>query len=282
MVRPAPSFERGLSVKPPLREVDSTHSDILPSLFLRQPHRDPRNFAVSVLLHLCVAALIALALHRAVTNHDLLPAAAFTPIHLSDPVFIPSGDDSGGGRREPTLASLGVIPTIAVRPLMTPTTHVPDDPPALLVPQTISSSTIPTILKGAVGDPHGVRGPTSDGPGTGRGIGDGPGDGIGSGSHSGWSPLLPGNGVSMPRVIFDPEPEYTDEARRLKQQGNVVLACVVGPDGRVHDARVERALGLGLDEKALEAVRKWKFEPSRYNGKPVAVKIMVEVNFRMY
>src|SRR5947208_16347461 len=89
MVPPAPSSKRGLSVKPPLREVDSTHSDILPSLFLQQAHRDPRNFALSVLLHLCVAALIALALHRAVTNHDLIPATAFTPIHPSDPVFIP-------------------------------------------------------------------------------------------------------------------------------------------------------------------------------------------------
>jgi len=86
----------------------------------------------------------------------------------------------------------------------------------------------------------------------------------------------------MPRVIYDPEPEFTDEARRVKHQGNVLLACVIGADGRVHDARVQRALGMGLDEKAIEAVRKWKFEPSRYNGKPVAVKIMVEVNFRMY
>lgn len=86
----------------------------------------------------------------------------------------------------------------------------------------------------------------------------------------------------MPQVIYDPEPDYTEEARRMKHQGNVLLACVVGTDGRVHDARVQRALGLGLDEKAIEAVRKWKFVPSSYNGKPVAVKIMVEVNFRMY
>jgi len=165
---------------------------------------------------------------------------------------------------------------------MTPTTHVPDVPPPLVVPQTVSSSAIPVILKGAIGDPRGVLGPTSDGPGHGRGIGDGDGNGIGSGDRNGASIFSPGGGVSMPRVIFDPEPEYTDEARRLKQQGNVVLACVVGADGRVHDARVQRALGLGLDEKAIEAVRRWKFEPSRYNGKPVAVKIMVEVNFRMY
>lgn len=262
--------------------------DILPSLFPQQTHSDPRNFAASVLIHLCVAVVIAVALHRAVTNKPLIPEGAFTPIHLSEAVLFPGtrpgpgGDTAGGSHHENTLASKGVIPPVVTRPLMTPTTHVPDDPPQLVVPQAVSSSAIPVILRSAIGDPRGVLGPASDGHGHGRGIGDGNGDGIGSGDRDGASIFSPGGGVSMPGVIFDPEPEYTDEARRLKQQGNVVLACVVGSDGRVHDARVQRALGLGLDEKAIEAVRKWRFEPSRYNGKPVAVKIMVEVNFRMY
>jgi len=61
-----------------------------------------------------------------------------------------------------------------------------------------------------------------------------------------------------------------------------VLWVVVGPDGRVHDIRVSRTLGLGLDEKAMEAVRNWKFEPARKDGQPVAVQINVEVNFRLY
>jgi TonB family protein len=275
-------------MKPPLPEVSPTKSDILPSLFLQQTHSDPRNFAVSVLLHLCVAAVIAIALHRAVTSRAIIAPAPFTAIHLSDAVLFPStrpgtgGETSGGSRHEITLASKGVVPVVVAHPLMTPTTHVPDDPPALVIPQTIASSTIPVILNGVIGDPHGVRGPASDGPGNGRGIGSGSGDGIGAGDRSGASPLSPGGGISMPRVIYDPEPEYTDEARKVKQQGNVLLACVVGTDGRIHDARVQRALGLGLDQKAIEAVRRWKFEPSRYNGKPVAVRIVVEVNFRMY
>src|SRR5438270_8106607 len=92
----------------------STQQDILPSLFLQQTHNDPRNFAASVLIHFCVAALIAVALHRAVTNTPLLLATPFTPVHLSDPIFIPSshagtgGDTSGGSRHEVLLASQGV------------------------------------------------------------------------------------------------------------------------------------------------------------------------------
>jgi protein TonB len=266
-----------------------TQQDVLPSLFAQQAHNDPRNFAASVLLHLCVAAVIAVALHRAVTNSPLLSATPFTPIHLSDPMFIPSshagtgGETSGGSRHEVLLPSRGVTPPVVARPLMTPTTHVPDDPPALLLQQTISSSAIPVILQGPIGDPHGVRGPASDGPGKGRGIGDGDNDGIGPGNHTGYLPLEPGRGgVSVPRVIFDPEPEYTEEARKVKQQGNVLLSCVVGADGLVHNARVQRPLGLGLDQKAVEAVRRWKFEPSKLNGKPVAVQILVEVNFHLY
>jgi TonB family protein len=273
-------------MKPP-RPV--SQQDILPSLFLQQSHNDPRNFAASVLIHFCVAAVIAVVLHRAVTNSPLLPATPFTPIHLSDPISIPSshtgtgGDASGGSEHEALLASQGVIPPVVVHPLMTLTTHVPDAPPALPLPQTISSSTISVILQGPIGDPHGVRGPASDGPGKGRGIGDGDSDGIGPGGNSGYLPLRPGfGGVSVPRVIFDPEPEYTEEARKVKQQGNVLLSCVVGTDGFVHNAHVQRSLGLGLDQKALEAVRRWKFEPSKLNGKPVAVQIQVEVNFHLY
>jgi TonB family protein len=275
-------------MKPPRSQGPPAKPDILPSLFLQQTHRDPRNFAASVLLHLCAAAVIAIALHHAVTNRSLIPAGPFTPIHLSDAVSFPSsrpgagGETAGGSRHELTLASQGVVPPVVARPLMTPTTHVPDDPPALVIPQTISSSAIPVIMSGPIGDPRGVRGPASDGPGNGHGIGDGTGNGIGHGDRNGASIFVPGGGVSMPRVIYDPEPEYTDEARKVKQQGNVLLACVVGADGRIHDARVQRALGMGLDEKAIEAVRKWRFEPSRYHGQPVAVRIAVEVNFRMY
>ena len=91
-----------------------------------------------------------------------------------------------------------------------------------------------------------------------------------------------GGRVSAPRPLYAPDPEYSEEARKIKQQGTVVLWVVVGADGRVRDVRVQRSLGFGLDEKALEAVRTWKFEPARVDDRPVAVQINVEVRFRLY
>jgi TonB family protein len=91
-----------------------------------------------------------------------------------------------------------------------------------------------------------------------------------------------GGGVSPPKAVFAPDPEYAEEARKAKLQGKCVLRLVVGTDGCAHDVRVSHTLGLGLDEKAIEAVKTWKFEPAMQDGKPVAVQINVEVTFRLY
>jgi TonB family protein len=91
-----------------------------------------------------------------------------------------------------------------------------------------------------------------------------------------------GGGVSAPRPIYDPDPEYSEQARQAKYQGAVLLWVVVGPDGRPRDIRVQRSLGMGLDEKAIEAVKQWRFEPARKDGQPVAVQVNIEVNFRLY
>jgi TonB family protein len=91
-----------------------------------------------------------------------------------------------------------------------------------------------------------------------------------------------GGVVSPPRAVFAPDPEYSEEARKANYQGTAVLWVVIGPDGRVRDLRVARALGRGLDEKAMEAVKTWKFEPAMKDGKPVAVQINVEITFRLY
>jgi TonB family protein len=91
-----------------------------------------------------------------------------------------------------------------------------------------------------------------------------------------------GGGVTAPRVIYSPDPEFSEEARKAKFQGTVVLFLIVGTDGRAHDVRVIRSLGMGLDEKAIEAIGRWKFEAGRKNGTPVAVQVNVEVSFRLY
>jgi len=91
-----------------------------------------------------------------------------------------------------------------------------------------------------------------------------------------------GGGVSAPRPVHAPSPEYSEQARKSSYQGTVVLWIVVGPDGRSRDIKVARSLGMGLDEKAIEAVRAWRFEPARKDGQPVAVQINVETSFRLY
>jgi protein TonB len=139
---------------------------------------------------------------------------------------------------------------------------------------------------------HLPSGPPSNGTGAGGGIGSGYGGGVGSGTGPGVGPgegggigggvFRVGGGVSPPRTLYDPEPEYSEEARKAKYQGVCVLYVEVGADGRPRNIRVVRTLGLGLDEKAMEAVKTWKFEPGMKDGKPVAVAVNIEVTFHLY
>jgi periplasmic protein TonB len=88
--------------------------------------------------------------------------------------------------------------------------------------------------------------------------------------------------VTAPEVIYNPEPSFSDEARKAKEQGIVQLMLVVGTDGRPYDIRVAQSLGMGLDEKAIEAVSHWRFRPATSNGQPVASRIAVQVDFHLY
>jgi TonB family protein len=91
-----------------------------------------------------------------------------------------------------------------------------------------------------------------------------------------------GGDVSAPVATYAPDPEYSKEARDAKLQGTCVLSLIVGPDGKPRDVKVTHSLGLGLDEKAIEAVNTWRFEPARKNGTPVAVRLVAKVNYRLY
>lgn len=90
-----------------------------------------------------------------------------------------------------------------------------------------------------------------------------------------------GGSVSAPVALLSPDPEYSDEARTAKYEGVCVLSLIVGPDGLPRDIRVARSLGMGLDEKAIEAVKQWKFQPGLKDGRPVSVAISIEVQFRL-
>ena len=148
------------------------------------------------------------------------------------------------------------------------------------------------VSPAALGDPlAALAAPPSNGTGSNSGIGTGGGEGVGSGRGPGvgpgWGggvgggPYRVGGGVSAPRIIYQPDPEYSEEARKAKYSGTVVLYIQVDETGHATHMRVVKGIGLGLDEKALEAVNKWRFKPGLKDGKPVTVEAHIEVNFRL-
>lgn len=91
-----------------------------------------------------------------------------------------------------------------------------------------------------------------------------------------------GRGVSFPKQIYSPDPEFSDEARRRKIEGVVTLSAVVTSKSDTTEIKVLHGRGYGLDEKAIEAVSQWKFRPATKDGKPVSVELAIEVDFRLY
>lgn len=87
------------------------------------------------------------------------------------------------------------------------------------------------------------------------------------------------SGIFAPKLITKIDPSYTEEAERARAVGTVVLACVVGANGQLHEIKIRQPMGLGLDEKAIEALNKWTFQPGSKDGKPVSVFVVVEMNF---
>jgi len=189
----------------------------------------------------------------------------------------------GGGSPNKLPETQGKLPKVAQKQFVTPTVH-PIDNPKLSMPVTIiADSDLPNINAANFGDPLAGLGipSTWSGCGTGIGPGRGPGVGPGSGGGFGGGAYRPGGGVSLPVPITKPEPEYSEEARKAKYQGSVTLQIVVNEKGEPTEIRVVKKLGLGLDEKAIEAVSKWRFKPGMKDGKPVAVIATIEVSFRL-
>lgn len=127
---------------------------------------------------------------------------------------------------------------------------------------------------------------SSPGPGAhsglGAGFGSGIGNGHGSGGGLGGGLMSVGGGVSAPILIHSVEPEFTEEARRSSYQGAVSIQLIVDSQGNPQDAHVVKHLGMGLDEKALDAVRQYRFKPAMYEQQPVAVQMEVEIDFRLH
>ena len=221
-----------------------------------------------------------------------------TKFKLDDfPLFAPRAADhggNGGGDNDPVAANKGHLPKLDLHPLAPvhmrvlenpklpiensiaepPDLKLPDNPTMTMIG--VHSSPNVTLISGGPGGPAGI--------GSGRDGDYGPGHGPG-----GWGPGAgPGiytagvGGVSQPVPIFTPEAEFSDEARRQKYQGVCMISLIVDAQGNPQSPRVVRRLGMGLDEKAMEAVLRYRFKPAKKDGRPVAVRMTVEVNFRLY
>ena len=260
------------------------------------------NFAISVLAH-AVALILIVTSGFWIERHHEQQVQTLTLVEPSvsdylaiDKATKSAGGGGGGGDHDRLQASRGHLPERSLEQFTPPEVVVRNDDakmtvePTVVVPPQISlaDNRLPNL-----GDPRAaILGPPSNGTGSGASIGIGAGSAIGGGLGSGVGAGIGGGysggvfrvggGVSAPRAIYKPDPEYSPEARQAKYQGTVVLSLIVTPDGRAHDLRVARSLGMGLDEKAIEAVRQWRFEPARKDGKPVAVAVDVEVNFRLF
>jgi protein TonB len=205
-----------------------------------------------------------------------------------------SGGGGGGGRHQLTPASLGRLPRPADKQLVPPDPEAPKNPnPQLIVEQTIVAPqlNLPQLTLLNIGDPNGVVGPPSSGRGDGNGIGpgnghgvgpgDGPGAGPGKDGGSGDGPFQIGGNVSAPTVVFRVEPEYSEEARKARYEGTVLLEAVIKRDGRVDVVHLLRSLGFGLDQNAIQALKQWRFRPATQNGKAVYSILNVEVRFNL-
>lgn len=214
----------------------------------------------------------------------------FAPISFAPTMDEPAGGGSGGDRSK-LAASKGSLPPMNMQQQFTPPEVVLNNPdPKLPEPPSIMAITevkLPQL--GQLGNPSAiVQAPPSNGTGERGGIGSDCCGGVGSTAGGGVGNDLgnvyrPGMaGVTLPRAIYDPDPEYSDEARHNKYQGSVVLFLIVDAQGQPRDIRLQRSLGMGLDEKAMLAVSKWRFQPATLDGKPVATQINVEVTFRLF
>jgi periplasmic protein TonB len=257
------------------------------------------TFVVSFLLHILAGGLI-VASSSFLYNHreeiKLQVTGIVTDIspYVLPPSSTKAGGGGGGGDRDKLAASKGALPKQSREQITPPAVVIRNPNPILPVePSVVVPPNIPLPHTGQLGDSlSAVLGPPSNGTGSGGGIGSGSGGGVGSGRGPGvgpgWGggigggPYRVGGGVSAPKPVYTPDPEYSEEARKSKYQGVVVLWLVIGPDGHPHEVKVARPLGMGLDEKAIEAVRTWRFEPAKKDGQPVAVQMNVEVSFRLY
>jgi periplasmic protein TonB len=261
---------------------------------------NPWAVGISSTLNIAVLLLFIWLGIRAIRNYVSPPTQA-TNIDLSDykgpKAAKMAGGGGGGGDKSIIEANKGKLPERAKVDVTPPQPQTLDKPkipvlPTINVQKNIQLPDNPNMpMIGMSNSPNVVM--PSAGSGSGAGMGSGSNGGMGSGNGNGYGPGSGGNagggvyqvggGISAPTVIHSVEAEFSDEARRAKYQGVCMVSLIVDAQGNPQDIHVARALGMGLDEKAIEAIRQYKFKPALKDGKTaVPVMITIEVDFRLY
>lgn len=258
--------------------------------------KSPVSRYISAAVHCAVFALLMVTF-----SHDAPPPKVTRAIALIDPNLKPwvappkpkqAGGGGGGGAREIAPVSKGQAPKTAMKQFVPP--MIAKQEPRLAITPTIVAppdAVLPQSTAPAWGDPLAKLTNFSNGPGSGAGMGDGQAGGIGNGKGRGFGPgdgggigggvYGVGGGVTRPVLIYQVMPEFSEEARKAKHSGIVTLAAIIDTGGKARDIRVVKSVGMGLDEKAIEAVTQWKFRPGMKDGQAVNVRMTVLVTFHL-
>jgi protein TonB len=260
-------------------------------LFTTSERVNTRRSTASLWTAIIAHAAVFLILFTLAAHHiQLVPkSTTLTSLEVPPPPPVAPRLDKiggGGGQKSPTPVTAGHLPKLAQEQLLPPKApplipaKLPVEPSVVVQPDLkMADNKMPDM-----GSPNSTLKGFSMGNGNGSGIGSGNGNGIGpgSGGNTGGGPLHVGGSVLPPSVLFSVEPEFSEEARKAKFSGNVQVYLWVDEHGNPSHVRIARGVGMGLDEKAVEAVRQYKFKPAMQNGKPVKVDLYVDVNFQIF
>jgi protein TonB len=248
--------------------------------------QDPKATAASIAVYTLAILLFLWFSYRKVTNYIAAKADQVTEL-TPPPEMAPAKTvmGGGGGQRGATPVTQGHLPKFADQQITPPKIPVetkiqmPDATIEVQKDLKMANNTMPNF-----GMPNSPLVGNSMGNGSGSGLGSGNGSGLGAGSGGNYGGGVKqiGGGVSAPVLVYSVEPEFSEEARKAKAAGNVLVALIVDAQGRPQNVHVLRGVGMGLDEQAVKAVQQYKFKPAMEAGKPVAVQLNVEVNFQIF
>jgi TonB family protein len=277
--------------------LSSANGAPLHRVHLRRGSRLGRAQYGSMLMHAAIVSALAIwAVHPSAQKTSWTPAGdSSRQLTALSPELLrrlmgpdPSSGSGTGGNRDPLPATSGHLPALSSIQLLKPSLPQKMDP-RLAAPPAILDPDAPAVLTAVadIGFPWMKEKTDSAGPGIGNTIGNGKGDSVGDAGNGlvgeGFSGAPYHAGFSRPSCVYCPNPQYTDEARASKVQGSVTLEVLVTADGHAAQVHLTKGIGMGLDERSLQTVRGWRFNPARDGARrPVAGWITIEVLFRLY